>query len=323
MNQARRNWKKWAFVACAALVGAATLLATRAAAPTAHFEAEQASRGTSRATVASDVTASNGQYVQFNAPASNSPSGQSMPVGDLPGWRQIFTDDFTTNVSVGNFPGSAYGAKWDAYNDGWNDTSAQPHVDGAPSRYYPSRVVSVQNGVLNKYLHTENIGGVQRPLVAALVPKIPGGTSRFQGQLYGRYIARVRSDALQGYKTAWLLWPDTDNWNEGEIDFPEGNLNETIGGFNHCANIGNPQRNCAQVHTQARYTDWHTVTIEWTPGRVRFYLDGNEILNTTDSIPNTPMHWVLQTETCFSNCQPAASTAGNLQVDWVAMYARN
>jgi len=38
------------------------------------------------------------------APALLPPSGQAMPVGNLPGWTQIFTDDFTTNVPLGSFP---------------------------------------------------------------------------------------------------------------------------------------------------------------------------------------------------------------------------
>jgi hypothetical protein len=33
-----------------------------------------------------------------------SPSGADMPLGDLPGWRQIFTDDFTTVVPLESFP---------------------------------------------------------------------------------------------------------------------------------------------------------------------------------------------------------------------------
>ena len=34
------------------------------------------------------------------AATAASPSGEEMPVGDLPGWHQVFTDDFTTNVAA-------------------------------------------------------------------------------------------------------------------------------------------------------------------------------------------------------------------------------
>jgi len=73
-------------------------------------------------------------------------------------------------------------------------------------------------GVLDNVIHTEN--GVH--MVSAPEPVIPGGNP---GVPYGRYVVRFRSDAIAGYKTAWLLWPNSDNWpTDGEIDFPEGNL---------------------------------------------------------------------------------------------------
>jgi hypothetical protein len=64
------------------------------------------------------------------------------------------------------------------------------------------------------------------------------------------------------------------------------------------------------------------MSIEWSPGRVDFILDGNVILTSTNRVPNTPMHWVLQTEACTEEACPAPGVAGNLQIDWVVMYAR-
>ncbi|MGH9279810.1 MAG: glycoside hydrolase family 16 protein, partial [Acidimicrobiales bacterium] len=89
------------------------------------------------------------------------PSGEAMPVGDLAGWRQVFADDFGTDVAVGGFP-AAVASKWSAYADGWKDTSKH-------GTYQPSRVVSIVGGVMNLHLHTE--GGVR--MVAAPVPKLP------------------------------------------------------------------------------------------------------------------------------------------------------
>jgi len=151
-------------------------------------------------------------------------TGQAMPDGDMPGWHQIFAEDFPIDVPVGSFPGSAYGSQFTVYADGTPDTAGQ---QGAPSRYYPSKVVSVRNGLLNMYLHTEN----GTPMAAAILPILPGN------HLYGKYTLRFRSDALSGFKTAWLLWPDSENWpHDGEIDFPEGSLDDTIGAFLHPQN---------------------------------------------------------------------------------------
>lgn len=234
------------------------------------------------------------------------PSGQAMPVGDVGRFTQIFKDDFTRNVALGSF-GKANATSWGAYDDGWKDTSKN-------GTYSPSKVLSVKGGVLDMNIHTEN--GVH--MVSAPVAKI-NGAGRPEGQLYGRYVARFRSDNLPGYKIAWLLWPDTDNWDDGEIDFPEANLDGRIEGFMH--HKGAPREQDA-YSTEVSTRGWHTAVLEWTPEYVRFELDGKQVGKSTDRklIPSKPMHWVLQTETALSGPAPAAKVAGHVQVDWVSVY---
>jgi Glycosyl hydrolases family 16 len=150
----------------------------------------------------------------------SAPSGEAMPVGDLPGWRQIFTDDFTTDVPLGSFP-AAVSSKWTAYPSPWKDTSKF-------GTYSPTKVISVHDGILDKNIHTEN--GVA--MVAAIQPKLAAPVT------YGRYAVRFRFDSTVGYKIAWLLWPDSNNSKrDGEIDFPEMNLDSsTAMAFNHHTN---------------------------------------------------------------------------------------
>lgn len=236
-----------------------------------------------------------------------SPSGQPMPVGDLPGWTQIFTEDFRQDIPLGAFP-ETVSAKWWAYPYPWPDTSHN-------GRYDPHRTLSAKDGILNIHIHTEN----GEHLVAAPVPSPQMATPK-RGLLYGRYAIRFRADPLPGYKTAWLLWPDSEAWpSDGEIDFPEGNLNSTISGFVHHQDGTSPSDQTA-FHTDSTYSTWHTAIIEWTPGLVRFILDGVEVGKTTERIPNSPMHWVIQTETQLSGGPPADSTEGNVQIDWASIY---
>jgi len=237
------------------------------------------------------------------APAA--PSGEPMPVGDLPGWRQVFTDDFTTPVPPGSFP-AMVSAKWRAYTDGTPDTSGN-------GTYYPSKVVSVHHGVMDKWIHTE--GGVH--MVAAPFPRVPDQTQK--GQMYGRFAVRFRADPVEGYKTAWLLWPDSDLWpQDGEIDFPEGLLGGTICAFLHHqgATSGSDQTTFC---TGATFDPWHTAVIEWAPDTTSFYLDGELVGSSAERIPNTPMYWVLQTETRLSTTPPDAA-AGHVYIDWVAIW---
>jgi hypothetical protein len=227
------------------------------------------------------------------------PPHNGMPRGDLPGWKQVFADDFTTDAPAGTF-GSVYKNKFTGYH-GFADS----HKAGT----YNRDILSVKNGVLDMFLHKKN----GRPQVAAPAPIV---TTPWEGQTYGKFSVRFKSEALSGYKTAWLLWPDSNNWSEGEIDFPEGGLNGKMWAFNHC--VGNPSKNCSWVDTQTTYTDWHTASVEWTPTRVTFVLDGQVVGNDTKNIPTKPLHWVLQTET--SSSTPNITRDGHLQIDWVTVY---
>jgi len=167
----------------------------------------------------------------------------------------------------------------------------------------------VRGGILDMYIHTED--GVH--MVAAPIAR---ATER---QRYGRYSVRFRSDPVPGYKVAWLLWPSSNVRDEGEIDFPEGNLDGRIAAFSHCVN--DQRRNCFAKTTGERFTDWHTATTEWTPGRVTFFLDGEQIGTTTNRVSSTPMKWVLQTETAFRGPEPSDSASGHVQIDWAVAYA--
>lgn len=256
---------------------------------------------------------------------AGNPSGVPVPVGDLPGWRQVFSAGFATDVRVGGFSGcrwntnlmrskcrglpAAVAAKWWAYPDGWPDTTHH-------GQYHPSRVLSIHNHELDMYLHTAN--GIH--MVAAPVPKIPGGVNGY-GMRYGAYVVRFKADRVPGYKTAWLLWPDVNAWpKSGAFDFPEGNLDSDMHAYMHWMGATSGSQQDAYA-TSATYDEWHTATIEWTPSMVRFVLDGRIIGTSMRYVPSDPMHWVLQTETATDGTTPRDSAAGHVLIAWAAAYA--
>ncbi|SDI96021.1 Glycosyl hydrolases family 16 [Frankineae bacterium MT45] len=248
-------------------------------------------------------------------------TSDAMPVGNLPGWTQVFAEDFTKPAPLGTFS-RTYASKWTGYN-GANDTSKQ-------GTYRPDKVLSVHDGMLDMYLHTE--GGEH--LVAAPAPLVGGRSSskRFGsgpgsdgGQTYGRYSVRMRVDPVYGYKIAFLLWPDSTRWpDDGEIDFPEMNLDGTINAgslYAQPATASNPKGVVAYQHTGVSLADWHTVTIDWTPGKVVFYIDGTVVFTNTTQVPHKPMHWILQAETNLDGTEPTNDTAaGHIDVDWATVY---
>lgn len=225
----------------------------------------------------------------------------TLVTGDLPGWKQVLKDDFSTPLAAGSFPGP-YASQWMTY-DGFPDT----WKIGA----YDADTLSVSGGLLDMHLHT---GADGVPRSAAPIPLVNG---QWGGQTYGRYSVRMRADALPGYGTAFLLWDDENVWANGEINFPEGGLEGTTHAYNH--QLGTPWNNDLVHDTGVSYQAWHTYTIDWTPGRISYLLDGVTVATTTTNVPRTPMHWVLQTAT--DGTKPAASVDGHLQIDWVSQYS--
>jgi hypothetical protein len=243
------------------------------------------------------------------------PSGAAIPLGDLPGWKQTFVDDFNKDAPLGSW-GTAdsqkvvyigdHGGKWVEYPDGWSST----YTNGSPG-YQPAQVLSVHDGVLDFYLHSVNglpSGANPSPLVTP--------TSRFQ--TYGRYAARIKSDtSLSNYHVAWLLWPVNDSDGAcAESDFPEANLDSTVTAFAHNAT------DCSDYSIQNVFGSstpitggWHTYVQEWTPGVRRYYIDGALIGTSTTRVWSQNERWQLQTEPSGSG-----SAAGHLLVDWVAAW---
>lgn len=250
---------------------------------------------------------------------STSPSGQAMPVGNLPGWRQVFAEDFTKAAPTGSWGASctldadsgnkivytgATGTQWRTYPDCYPDTASK-------RPYRSDQVLSVHDGVLDFSLH--NVDG--QPAGANPSPVIDAATAS-QYQTYGRYTARFRTDttSLSEYHIAWLLWPPDDrDWQCAESDFPEAQLDATtVSAFAHYGCNG-----ATDQYTHAiDFTQWHTVTQEWTPGVRKYYLDGTLIGTSTHSVSSGPERFQLQTETDGNGTH-----AGHLLVDWVAVYA--
>ena len=237
------------------------------------------------------------------------PSGQAMPTGDIPGWHQVFADNFAKVVPLGSFPG-AVAPRWGhSYPDWWKDTTKH-------GVYMPTEVISIAKGVMNVYVHTQ--GGIH--LVAAPVPTIAGAQGAEGGLLYGRFVIRIRTDVVPGYKAAMLLWPDSETWpRDGEIDFPEAQLGGTIDGFVHNQN-GASKDDQTIFTTTAAYTQWHTATVTWLPHEITFQLDNQIVGIVTRRIPDTPMHLVIQIETQTNAPAPSNAAAGYVQIGWLTVY---
>ncbi len=221
-------------------------------------------------------------------PSTSSPSGKAAPVGDLPGWHQVLSEEFGGAATAATFD-KTYANSWCGYND------------GTGGKYY--KVISAHDGVMDITLDgTKGAAGSFGP------------PDRCWGGIYGRYSIRFKADGAQGNGTAIMVWPSSNIWGDGEIDYPEGNFGDQLHVFHHPMNCTDCSSSDGYA-TGAKFSDWHTATTEWTSASVKYYLDDVLIKTVTHDVPKTDHRYTLQVA-------PNASqvSAGHMLIDWVALY---
>jgi hypothetical protein len=229
----------------------------------------------------------------------------SMPSADLPGWHLVLSDDF---------PGTSLDlTKWYAPYD-------------SPSRHWRPQQVTVHDGVLD-------IDAARQADGYWWSSGVNGG--RGLKQTYGKYLVRARFDAGRGISDAMMLWPTGGvcDW-PPEIDFSESGgewatSRTGYSGFYHYRNPGCGQDGHVSLGQapSVDYTQWHTIGVEWTPGKLVYTLDGQPWATSTDlniaQFNTINGELVLQSQACNgSSCTDMTTPLHvHLIVDWVAIYA--
>lgn len=248
-------------------------------------------------------------------------------------WNLIFDEQFATTAAEGTmFAVNGDHAKGlGAYANTWG---AQTYLTTFGSQqgtgdYYGINNISVVSGIAGatgncmrfRLLHNDGTGKKVGANPYPNTSGTPGAGSAASAQLYGRYEYRFKADSVQGWKTAWLLWPGTWAWTN-EVDFPEGNLNGHIGGNVH-KNAPNQSQNAASYTTgTALYTSWNTGAIEWTPTGVKFFLNDmvNPVLSTATH-PAEPMFDMLQSENLLPGGGTQPTADANVYVDYYRQWS--
>lgn len=276
-----------------------------------------------------------------NAPVTSG-SSTALPIGNLPGWTQVVADDFNYTYPIGSIASDNNGEllvgsgayaelhdKFTFYPDGWNTThgdktyalnSGEPGYPGniiVRSKYYPSKTVYFEDSCLKIYHHSEDISGTMYALGAAIKPKLPSGD--YMIGPYGRWQFRMRSQNVSAApaNSYWHWVPlgiDSNNWpSNGELDWPEGDIGKPVAGNYHPAS---PSNETYHVTSGEDPTQWNIFTVEWTPGRVKWWCNDALRLNTTDRVPSQPQAFLFQHESDWR--QPVGT--GTVEIDWVAMW---
>ena len=233
---------------------------------------------------------------------SASPSGVPVPVGDRPGWRQVWSDDFS---------GTELGHGWGAYSGA---------IPSMPLGVWDPSHVVVRDGKLTLRGYREGSG-----FVTGGVMNTVGGQST-----YGKYEVRFRMNKGNGVKYVALLWPKSGIWpGDGEIDFVEdggGDRSSATGTVIWSDNGKDKEQLQHEVFSD--FSQWHTLGVEWTPGKLVYTLDGHTwgAVESTN-VPDGPMSLALQTEagscnqwmTCLDSSTPMNV---DMEIDWVSVWAQ-
>jgi beta-glucanase (GH16 family) len=242
--------------------------------------------------------------------SSTDPSGQSMP-GVIAGWTQTFADDFTSPASLNNYYVYAGGPG-----------------DGSDSCWATSHAV-VTGGELVLKGFKDPAAVAANNCATDTNEWVTGGVKLQTSQLYGKYEVRERVDNGQGVSAVSLLWP-TSNTAPPEIDFMEDNGAATRTDETASEHWGTPTIDNRLTDTLTLdLSQWHTVGVEWSPGKLVYTMDGVPWATETNAnVSNVPMQLALQTEawqcgtSAWEECASSSTPAEvDMDVDWIAVYA--
>lgn len=213
---------------------------------------------------------------------------QPAPVGNLTNFRQVYVENFDTVADANGPFKTAYANSWQPFND-----------EGI---YYPNQMVSAHDGAMDIRLDgTKGAAGTF------------GAPADAFNRVGGRFSMRAKAIGGDGNGAAVMVWPSSDVWNEGEIDYPEANFETTPFVHHHVMNQGDNSA-AEDYDTTVSWRDWHIYTIEWIPGvSVKYYLDGVALLTVTSNVPTTAHRYQVQTGNYGS--------PGNMYIDWVSIWA--
>ncbi|AKJ29507.1 beta-glucanase [Caldimonas brevitalea] len=208
-----------------------------------------------------DCAGSSNQQWRFEAVAAPSP-------GPAPGWRMVWRDEFDGNA----IDRSKWGFEVNAQGGGNNEW-----------QYYTDRPENawVANGVLNLQARQERYCAAEgcRDYTSSRLRTLGKGD-----WLYGRVEVRAKLPRGQGlWPAIWMLPTDWvyGGWAaSGEIDImeavnPAASGGNTIYGSIHYGNPwpGNQHKTVGYNPPSSVTDNFHTYTIEWEPGQIRWYVD--------------------------------------------------
>jgi beta-glucanase (GH16 family) len=171
--------------------------------------------------------------------------------------------------------------------------------------------------------------------------------------VYGRFEIRARLPGGKGLWPAHWLYPQNRDWAMellmaetvaagkersipearpwySEIDIMEflGHETNVLYGTLHYHTFDGQKKSTSGTHKgSADYTkDFHVYSLEWEPGEMRWFIDGQPIHKTNQGIPHTPHYLILNTAVGGAwpgNPDESTTFPQYHDIDYVRVYSRN
>ena len=253
-----------------------------------HKSTRPRSRGTRRsALLAAFAMTALGAVCVAAAPSPARGAAYSVPVKVPPprGWLHAFAQGFTGNTLNAGIWGTCY--PWQP-----GGCTNYGNVRDAEKEWYLPSQVQVKNGALGLVAQREATWGTDRSgrpkeymCRSGMVTSHPSFSFR-----YGFVRVTARLAFGKGlWNALWLAAQDFE-W-PPEVDILEHWGSQSISRvFLHP--VGMPEQEGVR-QLPAADKGWHTFTLSWTPSRLTWWFDGQQVYTTTTGVPRQAMYLIM------------------------------
>ena len=234
------------------------------------------------------------------------------PSSDLPpelsgsGWQLAFD---------GAFGGSSLNtSQWDTCYPDDNQSGCTNNGNHNEFEWYQPSQISVGGGTLNLTASSESTQGSDGNTYPCRSGMVTTGNSfNFQ---YGYVQVEAKLPISSGLWPALWLNPSNGDW-PPEIDIMEHwSTYDYYGAYLHSAAgpiVENDHVNLADS------TGWHTFSVLWEPNKIVWYLDGQEVLSTTQYVPQQAMYFIAN----VANSTDGPGCNGTMQISSVKVWQQH
>jgi hypothetical protein len=232
------------------------------------------------------------------------------------------TPDEIVDLEPGDVQGAAWALAWRDEFDGdavdttlWDiaDTNLEPNYDGGENTYRPDHV-AVTGGDLVITSDASEDGTELRS----------GRVSSVEAFRYGRIDVRAKLPGTQGMWPAIWLLPQDGSW-PPEIDIMEliGDEPDRVHMTLHYGSRGDRSSDGTDFTGPDFTATFHTFSLEWSPGRLRWLVDGVVRKSVARRVPDKEMFLIINTSVGGTWPGPPDDTTDfpqQFSVDYVRVY---